>query len=471
MKDESLENSILYLHGQGWSIRKLSREFCISRGRVKRIIENNSRQREGNQKEPGRRPKTSKLNPYKEFIGEILEKYKDPPPTNQRIYELIGEKGYQGGITTVRNYLYKIRGKSKKEPVYCIETFPGQRANHDWSEYDIFFSGDNKKEKIIFFSIILSYSRRQYIEIVSDKTQHTLFECFVNSFHYFEGVPRQIKGDDQKACVDRWEQGQPVFNKHFLEFASHYRFRPLAIHPGKPKENLKVERPFYYLETNFLNARSFVDKDDLKQQLQSWLTSVNDTRIHRTTGKRPIDLFAEELAHLTPLPLKHYDTSIIEYRIVNNESCVQWQTYFYWVPSKYMYENCPVRIKDNHITIYTPDFKEIKRYALAPKGSIQRYIGRDAPSSDKPDYMPAQQVIEKLKTFGPLMEQYIKEVMQHKKSNYRYHLQHILSMKVYYLIDDILKAVKRAMNYKVYESKAIENFLSNHAQKKNELTI
>jgi len=51
-----------------------------------------------------------------------------------------------------------------------------------------------------------------------------------------------------------WECGQPIFNRHYLGFASHYGFRPLTIHPGKPTENLKNERPFYYLETNFLNA-------------------------------------------------------------------------------------------------------------------------------------------------------------------------------------------------------------------------
>ena len=98
------------------------------------------------------------------------------------------------------------------------------------------------------------------IEVVEDKTQRTLFECLVHAFMYFDGVAREIKSDNQKVCVDRWECGEPIFNRHYLGFASHYGFRPLAIHPRKPTENLKIERPFYYLETNFLNGRRFRDK-------------------------------------------------------------------------------------------------------------------------------------------------------------------------------------------------------------------
>jgi len=138
MKDEELENNVTSLHGRGWSIRRLSREFGISRQRVKRILEHNARQREhgqGHLLKPARR--SSKLDPHKEYISELLEIHKAPPITNQRIFELIGEKGFEGRITILRNYLAQLRGKKTKEPVICIETAPGRRASHDWSDYYI----------------------------------------------------------------------------------------------------------------------------------------------------------------------------------------------------------------------------------------------------------------------------------------------------------------------------------------------
>jgi len=238
MKDEPLENNIISLHSRGWSIRQLSLEFAISRERVRRILQDNDRKRRGEAIVALKHSNGSKLDTYKQRIGEILEKYKVPPITNRRVFELIKASGYEGGKTIVGDYLASVRGKKVNDPVKCVETAPGQRGSHDWSEYYLPLTKTGKKEKITFFSFILNYSRRQYICVVDDKSQTTLLDCLINTFVYFGGVPKEVKSDNQKACVDMWDQGRPVFNKRYLEFASHYRFHPLAIHPGKPRENL-----------------------------------------------------------------------------------------------------------------------------------------------------------------------------------------------------------------------------------------
>jgi len=181
MKDEPLENNIVSLHARGWSVRRLSSEFRISRGRIRRILQRNTYKRmtgKTYRSKPGKQG--SKLDLHKAYIKEILESYKTPPPTNQRIFELIKQKGYDGGITILRNYLSQVRGKQTHDPVVCVETLPGQRGAHDWSEEYIMFTSTGKKEKVIFFSFILCYSRRQYISIVEDKTQTTLLNCLID---------------------------------------------------------------------------------------------------------------------------------------------------------------------------------------------------------------------------------------------------------------------------------------------------
>lgn len=468
MKDESLENNVVSLHMRGWSERRLAGEFGISRGRVRRILARNARGRDqGRGREPEKPVKrASKLNGYETYIGELLEKYKNPPITNQRIFELLREKGYEGKITILRDYLVRVRGKKTKDPVVCVETSPGRRASHDWSDYTVHFTGEGM-EKVIFFSYILNYSRRQYIEVVEDKTRPTLLQALINAFVYFDGVPLEVKSDNQKACVDRWELGKPVFNKTYLGFSTHYRFRPLAIHPGKPRENLKVERPFYYLETNFLNGRSFRNKKDLKEQLQKWLSGCNDQRIHRTTGQKPIERYHQELAFLQPLPAKGYDTSVIEYRVVGSESAIQWEGYYYMVPPRYLYETCPVRVNQKEITIYSPDCRPLVSYPLAEKGRKDRYIGRKkVPAKSR---LNAKELQLRLDAFGPLMQAYIRELKSQKSSTYLHHWQHLLSLKVSYRSDDLVNAVRRALKYRVYDSRAIENFLKVNAQKQTEI--
>ncbi|MEI8356211.1 MAG: hypothetical protein WCG31_09010, partial [Deltaproteobacteria bacterium] len=224
MKDESLANNVITLYAKGWSVRRLSREFGISRGRIERVLLSNAASRDTTPGEaiPVKKTRAGKVDPYKEFMGELLDKYSDI--TGQRVYEHLKEKGFDGEITIVRQYLNSIRQRGPKSPIRMVETDPGQRAAHDWSDYQIRFTGTGKTEQVTFFSYILCFSRRQYLNVVDDKTQKTLFGELIGAFIYLDGVPREIKSDNQKACVDHWELGKPVFNRKYLEFASHYLF-------------------------------------------------------------------------------------------------------------------------------------------------------------------------------------------------------------------------------------------------------
>lgn len=465
MKDEAFENSVIYHHGQGWSIRRLGREYHCGRNRILRILrEHEQRRTQGVNTLVAPQVYPSKLDPYKEHIQDLLRKFGNI--TTQRIYEQILEKGYPGKISMVEVYVRKIRTSKSHPVIRCVETAPGQRASHDWSEYMIEFTSSEAREyKVTFFSYILGYSRRQYIEVVEDKTRQTLLECLVHAFMYFDGAAREIKSDNQKACVDRWECGQPTFNSHYLGFASHYGFRPLTIHPGKPTENLKVERSFYYLETNFLNGRCFRDKNDLKAQLRSWLTQVNDVRVHRTTRRRPIDMFVDEVPCLLPLPTTHYDTSLIVYRIVNQESCVHYLGYYYFVPGDHLFKSCPLRITSDQLIIYSHDFKLLTTHPLAEKGAKTRYIGLP-PTYTHGRVLKLSEVKQRLSAMGGIMEQYVAKLILQKKDPTP-SLNALLALKVHYFTEDILKATHRAMDHGVYDIKTIERFLKAHAQSRD----
>lgn len=467
MKNEQVENTVITLHRQGWSIRRISRELGISRGRIRRLLISNADQRKASD-EPivkTRSARKSKLDPYKELIGQLLEKYQDI--TGQRVFEHLTEQGFEGKISIVREYLRSVRPTHAKTPIRLVETQPGQRAAHDWSDYKIFFYGSGQTEQITFFSYILAYSRRQYIEIVDNKTQKTLFQALINAFIYLDGVPHEIKADNQKACVDRWEMGRPVFNAKFLAFASHYHFRPLTITPRRPTENLKIERPFYYLEKSFLNGREFKDVEDLKTQLHRWLIDVNDVRIHATTREKPVDRYIQEHPHLQILPAQHFDTDQMVHLVVNIESCVQWKGYQYVVPTKYMGEVCPVRITADDLVVYSPGGEQLARHPLALPGQKERYVG----THPQPKLGTGQKggpamadVIERLEAFSPEMKDYIEQVKRHKPQSWRYHLRKLLFLKINYQIEDILIAVRRAQKYKVFDSATIERFLDHNSE-------
>jgi len=141
MKDESIANMVVTLHLQkGWSIRRISRDLGISRKRIRRILVSNAILRDTTPEDqiPLKKKRVSKLDPYKEFITELLDKHNKI--TGQRVYELLKEKGFKGEISIVRDYLRGIRQVGSKTPIRMVETDPGQLAAHDWSDYNITFT-------------------------------------------------------------------------------------------------------------------------------------------------------------------------------------------------------------------------------------------------------------------------------------------------------------------------------------------
>ena len=92
-----------------------------------------------------------------------------------------------------------------------------------------------------------------------------------------------------------------------------------------------------------------------------------DVRIHRETKRRPIDLHAEELPYLIPLPEKPYDTAEVVYRTVNAEGMVAYRQNFYSVPWRYLGQVLPLRITEEELIVYGPDLEVLARHPLLPR--------------------------------------------------------------------------------------------------------
>ena len=135
-----------------------------------------------------------------------------------------------------------------------------------------------------------------------------------------------------KVVVTGYDGEQPIYNTRFLAFATYYGFRPVACRPRRPQTKGKIERPFWYIETNLLNGRTFSSLQHLNETTAWWLANVADVRLHKTTQRTPLDLYQEELPHLLPLPEKPYDSAEVLYRSVNPEGYVSYLQNFYSVP-------------------------------------------------------------------------------------------------------------------------------------------
>lgn len=349
------------------SKRAIARTLGISRNRVRRVLEQREHDRTRGNNHPNLQPPSSKrpslLDAYDEAFRRILKRYDNI--TAVRMHEELRDLGFKGGYTIVKNRLRALRPKPVKAVVERFETPPGAQAQMDYSPYDIDFT-DEGRRRVHAFSYVLGYSRRQYLRFVEDEKFHTTIRQHANAFEHLGGVAATCLYDQMKVVVTRIEDDIPIYNPKFLAFATHYGFRPWVCRARRPQTKGKVERPFWYVEQNLLNGRNFRGIDDLNDVTSWWLREKADVRTHRETKRRPIDMHAEELPHLLPLPEHPYDTAEVFYRPVDGESRIWFGGNRYSVPWQRIGELVVVRVTDFEIIIYSFDIREIARHKILP---------------------------------------------------------------------------------------------------------
>jgi transposase len=286
---EGLHNQIVQLHRGGASIRRIARQLGISRHQVARVLAAHQADRERGSRGAlprSKQKRASRLDEYEERLAQLVARY--PNITAVRAHEELVKLGFAGGYGIVKRRLRQLRGPRKAEWVQRFETGPGVQAQMDYSTYTIDFTSEGRR-RVHLFSYLLAFSRRQYLNFVESQDFSTTTREHKEAFEYFDGVAATCLYDNLKVVVTRYDGDEPVYNTRFLGFATHYGYRPIACRPRRSQTKGKVERPFHYVETNFLNGRTFQSLEHLNKMLRVWLREKADMRIHRETGERPLD--------------------------------------------------------------------------------------------------------------------------------------------------------------------------------------
>ena len=140
------------------------------------------------------------------------------------------------------------------------------------------------------FVMVLGFSRMLFVEFTASMTLPTLLSCHRNAFEFFGGWPQEILYDNMKQVRLSPAELHPLF----ADFANHYGFAAKTHRVRRPRTKGKVERMVHYVKDNFLAGRNFCDFADLNAQTRHWLTHTANTRIHATTGQRPLHLWRRE---------------------------------------------------------------------------------------------------------------------------------------------------------------------------------
>ena len=463
MNDE-LRNEVLRRKYGGQSGRDIARDLHLSRKTVAKVLAEHRQQRaDGTTGQPKpRKGRGSLVDAYEPVLRDYLERY--PDMTVVRLLEEVRARGYTGGYTVFRQRVKQLRQQGHRPPVERFETGPGVQAQMDWATYTIDFSQEGRR-KVQLFSYVLGYSRRQYIHFTASQDLEMTLREHVRAFEHLGGAATTCLYDNMKVVVARYEDGEPIYNTRFLAFATHYGFRPVACRPRRPQTKGKVERPFLYIEKNLLSGREFRSLDHLNEVAAWWLREVADVRVHRQTKRRPIDMHAEELPHLIPLPERPYEVAEMVYRTVDAEGFISYGNNRYSVPWHYLGQVLPVQITDESVMVYSPRLERLAQHVRFPPTERLR-------QSRQPEHLPPRDLVRRREILrarfaelGPLAVRFLEGLLTAQRCGWD-HAQKVLTLSGSYRREDLLAALERAVRYGAYSAKSIERILAVQARPK-----
>ncbi len=216
-----------------------------------------------------RRPRSSKLDPFKEIIRTRLAAY--PELSAARLFEEVRAAGYPGGYDQVKRHVREVRPREPAEPPVRFETPPGHQGQVDFAEFRLPWG---KRHALM---VVLGFSRRMWLRFYERQTMGVVIHGLEESFACFGGVPAEMLFDQMKAVVladGRNSGGRLVENPEFRGFSDHWGFRIRACRPYRAQTKGKVERPVRYVRGNFFYGRDFVSDDDLNARARRWLDEV-----------------------------------------------------------------------------------------------------------------------------------------------------------------------------------------------------
>jgi transposase len=277
----------------GVSIRELQRRTGLGRNTIRRALRAD--------RLPGyvRRSGVSKLDPFKAEVQRLLRE--DPRLPTIRVLELICELGFDGGKTLVYDYVAELR------PLYAPRRRTFQRTIYRRGEllqFDLWQPrrevavGHGQTRRAWVVVAALGFSRAGAATLIFSREAPDILAGLWRCLTRLGGLPQTLVIDREGAL--HAGAGRPT--DAFAVFCGQLRVGWRFCEPADPQAKGVVERLQGYLETSFEPGRVFVNHHDFQDQLDRWFDERANRRLHRTLRRRPIDLLAEELEALRPLP-------------------------------------------------------------------------------------------------------------------------------------------------------------------------
>lgn len=427
------------LAAEGRKIKAIARELELGAKTVRKVLRSRPRPRP-------QRP--SLLDAFRPLIHELVL-HKELSAV--RVLEEIRAVGYHGGYSILKGFIRSFRPRASGRPHLRFETGPGVQGQVDLSSYTVMLG--EVPTAVVCFSLVLGFSRWQFIRFVRHADVHSVCHSHVLGFERCGGVPHEILYDRMKQVVLESYKDGVLYHPLFERLMQHYGYRAVPLAPGYKEGKGKVENPFRYVEGNLLCGRSFHDLDDLNRQARRWLEDTAWVRTHRTTREQPASRLDEERPALIALPPERFDAAIVLPRVIGDDFCVPWDSNRYSVPPRLHGQTALIRVLEGRIEMVVGG----STVAAHDLGSCrhQRYILPEHEAEFLQNSTSRHVIERQFLRLGSIAKDFAAGLVETRGGAAGYHMAQILKLAERVGVGRVLEAMRHATRYGAFEHGAV----------------
>jgi len=334
---------------------------------------------------------------------------------------------------------------------------PGEEMQHDTSPHEVELAG--RKRKVQTASAVLCYSRMLFFQCYPTFRR---FDCKVfltEALRYFSEAAARVMIDNTHVVVLRGTGREMIPVPEMEAFGDRFGFRFAAHELGHANRSARVERPFSFIEGNFLAGRTFASWEDLNQQARQWCDKVNST-YKKHLRAVPRELFAVERLQLKPLPAWIPEVYRLHQRLVDIEGYVALNSNRYSVPLEWIGRRVEVRETRDKIEIQL-DARRLVTHRRIVEAEHQRLmLAEHRPPRGqrtlRPDPHPEEQAIV---TVAPELADYVAGLKRRSRKAITLALRQLLLLVREYPREPLLGAVREAARYGLYDLDRLERMI------------
>jgi len=448
MLTQAQRTTILELNTAGVSKREIARALGLSRISVRKVLQSKT-------SEVPEIERAEKAEPYRQRILDLLSACKG---NLVRVHEELLAGGAELSYPALTAFCRRHGiGQTPIVPAGRYEFEPGEEMQHDTSPHEVALGG--RKRKVQTASAVLCYSRMLFFQCYPTFQR---FDCKVfltEALRYFSGAPARVMIDNTHVVVARGAGREMVPAPEMAAFGERFGFRFVAHAIGNANRSARVERPFWFIENNFLAGRAFSGWEDLNRQARQWCDRVNAT-YKKHIRAVPRELFAVERLRLQPLSAWIPDVYRLHQRMVDTEGYVALHTNRYSVPVAWIGRPVEVRESKDKIEIQL-DARNLVTHTRIAEAEHQRIL--------LPQHRPPRgQGISRIEPHPeekailaviPELADYVTAVKQRGRKVPGIALRQLLRLVREYPRGPLLAAAREAARYGLYDLDRLERMI------------